>query len=560
MFDVIVVGSGAAGGVVAHDLAIAGLRVLMLEAGRKYDPRSETPMFQTNAQAPLRGVPTPDKVAGYFDATVDGGWEVPNEPYVVAEGSNFSWWRTRMLGGRTNHWGRVALRFGPYDFKPRSRDGLGVDWPIEYADLAPWYDRIERLIGVTGLAHGIENTPDSPTGVHLPPPPPRVHEIALTAAFEYHGMRVAAIRAAILTTPLHGRPACFYATPCVRGCSIGANFQSTTVLLPPASATGRLTIRCDALVSRVEIDAAGRATGVQFNDRINGESLSVRAKTVVLAAGAFSSVRILLNSTHFRFPAGAGNSSGLVGRYIMDTVEYTMSSQIPMLETIPPQNDDGMSTPHIYIPWWLYQEQANGKIDFPRGYHIEPRGGRRMPTMGVGGYISSQSALFGTPLRDEVRRKYGSYVFLSGEGEMIPNCDTYCELDPDKVDKWGIPVLRFHWKWGESEYRQLAHMHKTFNSVFTSLGGKPTLGDPVMPPGGSAVHEVGGARMGNHPSNSVVNEFGQTWDIANLFVLDGGIFASSPDKNPTLTIMALAARGAARIAELHHHTVSFGVA
>lgn len=545
VFDFVVVGSGAAGGVVVSELAAAGFRVCLLEAGRSYVPAVETPMFMTAENAPLRGVPTPDKPGGFYDATVDGGWNVEGEPYSVSEGSDpFQWWRPRMLGGRSNHWGRVALRFGPYDFKPYSRDGLGVDWPISYDDLAPWYDKIERTIGVTGLPHGIENTPDSPEGIHLPPPPPRVHELFLERAFEQLGMRVAAIRAAVLTKPLNGRPACLYATPCTRGCSIGANFQSTTVLIPTAQATGNLVTRCDSVVRQIDLNSQGRATGVTFNDRHSGQIFTVRARTVVLAAGAFSSVRILLNSKSKAFPNGAANSSGLLGKYIMDSVEFTLSSRIPALERIPPQNDDGISTPHIYVPWWLYGAQAKGELNFPRGYHIEPRGGRRPPTLSVGGYADPSNTMFGFGLTQEVRRKYGSYVFLTGEGEMIPNDQTFCTLSQNKTDKWGVPVLEFHWKWGDYEKRQVAHMQKTFNEVFKLLGGTISPLDPVMPTGGGAIHEVGGARCGSSPIHSVVNQFGQAWDIENLFVLDGSIFASSADKNPTLTIMALAARGA----------------
>jgi choline dehydrogenase-like flavoprotein len=550
-FDIIIVGSGAAGGMAAYDLSLAGLRVLMLEAGRDYDPGTETPMFHTPEVAPLRAVSSSDKPMGFYDATVDGGREISGEPYTQATGSEpFRWWRPRMLGGRTNHWGRVSLRFGPYDFKPKSRDGLGFDWPIEYADLAPWYDKVERLIGVTGFPHGIENAPDSPPGVQLPPPPPRAYEIVLTRVFERMGMKVAAMRAAILTRPLNGRAACLYATPCTRGCSSRSNFQSTTVLIPPARATGNLTIVCNAMVSRVDVDVTGRATGVSFNDRATGSELSVKGRVVALAAGTCSSVRILLNSRSDVFPNGIGNSHGLVGKYLMDTVEFSRSSRIPMLEKLPPQNDDGMFTPHIYVPWWLLREQAAGQLDFPRGYHIEPRGGRRMPATNVGSYVDAGSATYGDALRAEVLRKYGSFISLTGEGEMIPNEDSFCDLDPTTKDKWGIPVLRFHWKWGESEIRQAKHMQATFNEVFRLLGGAPDNTPFEMPQPGGAVHEVGGARMGTAPHNSVIDAYNQCWDVKNLFVLDGAAFVSTPDKNPTLTIMALAARSSARILEL----------
>jgi choline dehydrogenase-like flavoprotein len=537
----------------AYDLCGAGLKVLLLEAGRDYLPGVETPMFQTPEAAPLRAAGTPDKEFGFYNATVDGGFEIKDEPYKVDQASQpFQWWRPRMLGGRTNHWGRVALRFGPYDFKPFSRDGLGVDWPLAYDDVAPWYDRVERLIGVTGTPHGYENTPDSPPGVLQPPPPPRAHEMFLSAAFAKLGMPVAAIHAAVLTRPLNGRAPCTFATQCTRGCSSRSNFQSTTVLIPDAYATGNLTIRTNALVHRVEMGDDGQARGVTFVDRVTGGHQTVEGGTVVLAAGAFSSVRILLNSRSDAAPNGLGNAKGLVGRYIMDSVEFTMQAHIPALQHVPPQNDDGIFTPHIYVPWWLYQAQADGKLDFPRGYHIEPRGGRRMPTVAVGGYVDSTAPLFGHALRSEVRRKYGSFVFLTGEGEMIPNAQTYCELDPQEKDRWGIPVLRFHWQWGESEIRQATHMRETFREVFKLLG-EAALNDggPLeMPKGGSAIHEVGGARMGFSPDDSVVDGYGACWEAPNVFVLDGAVFASSPDKNPTLTILALASRGAHRIIDL----------
>ena len=550
-FDVIVVGSGAAGGMAAHDLARAGVDVLMLEAGRSYDPQTETPMFQTPQEAPLRSFPTDDKPAGFYDATINGGWFVPGEPYVVADDSEpFQWWRPRMLGGRTNHWGRVSLRFGPYDFKARSRDGLGVDWPVTYEEIAPWYDAVEELIGVAGAAEGIENSPDSPDGILLPPPPLRAHEIVLSRAFSKLGMPVAAMHAAILTKPYKGRAECLYATQCTRGCSTNSNFQSTTVLIPDAQASGNLTVGCDAVVHQIDVDASGKATGVSFFDRTTGEHRSVRGKTVVLAAGAFSSTRILLNSKSPIHANGIGNSSGLLGKYILDSVEYTRSSYVPLLEKVPPQNDDGFFAPHIYVPWWLCQEQLNGELDFPRGYHIEPRGGRRMPTLWVGGYVPSANLIYGEGLRDVAARRYASKVFLTGEGEMIPNDDCYCELDPATVDRWGIPVLRFHWKWGEPERRQWMHMHETFNAVFGALGGNTGSLPSRMPTGGSSVHESGGARMGFDQTDSVVDRFGQCWDCKNVFVLDSAIFASLPDKNPTLTVLALAKRGAARILEL----------
>ena len=381
-YDAIVVGSGAGGGMAAFVLAVSGLRVLMLEAGRNYDPVRETPMFQLPREAPLRGAGTAAKPFGFYDATVDGGWQVPGEPYSVAEGSSFMWWRSRMLGGRTNHWGRISLRMGEYDFKPRSRDGLGFDWPLSYDDLAPYYDRTEALIGVYGSNEGLENTPNSSPGVLQPAPRPRAYELLTRKACRRMGIPVIPAHLAILTRTqdadrlpaqlfpgnalaqrvtaesMRGRAACYWATPCGRGCSIRANFQSTTVLIPPALATGNLEVRTDAMVREVTVDARGRATGVHFIDRRTLLDEFAGARVVVLAASACESARILLNSRSSPFPDGLANSSGLVGKYVMDTVGAGVYSHIPALQALPPHNEDGASGIHMYMPWWLYSEAA----------------------------------------------------------------------------------------------------------------------------------------------------------------------------------------------------------
>jgi choline dehydrogenase-like flavoprotein len=251
-YDVIIVGSGAGGGMSAYHLTRSGLKVLMLEAGRNYDPVTETPMFNTNAEAPLRGASTPDKPFGFYDATVDGGWEVPNEPYTVAPGSEFKWWRPRMLGGRTNHWGRIALRFGPLDFKPKSRDGLGYDWPITYDDLAPWYDKTEKLIGVSGAAaaRGLTNTPDSPPGCLMQGAPPRAFELFYTKACEAMGMPVIPMHGAVVTGQMEGRNTCVFATPCGRGgalCIRQPGGESGVLVKPRAAAAPETPISFSVL-------------------------------------------------------------------------------------------------------------------------------------------------------------------------------------------------------------------------------------------------------------------------------------------------------------------------
>jgi choline dehydrogenase-like flavoprotein len=573
-YDVIVVGSGAAGGQTAYTLTMDGAKVLMLEAGRNYVPESETPMFHTPDQAPLRGTSTPDKEFGFYDSTVDGGWEMPGEPYSSASDhpeQRFWWWRARMLGGRTNHWGRISLRNGPYDFKPHTRDGLGFDWPLDYDDVAPYYDKVEMLIGVYGDNDGMENTPDSSPGCLLPPPKPRAGELLIRKHAKKLGVPVVAAHRAVLTQQLdhkrlppllhpgneraqkilaehmRSRAACFWATDCGRGCSIKATYQSTTVHLPPAMATGNLDILTQAMVREVELDKRGLASGVVFIDKTSGQEHRAQARIVVLAASACESVRILLNSKSAKFPQGLANSSGKVGKYLMDTVGSPVSGQIPALESLPPHNEDGAGGIHVYSPWWLYKDAE--QLGFARGYHIEMGSGRRMPGVGSMGSMASFAGGYGRKLKEDMRRYYGSFIGLSGRGEMIPNESSYCEIDPAGKDRWGIPTLRFHWQWSEHETRQAAHMQKTFVAIIEEMGGrvlgKPQLdGRKAIAPGGFIIHEIGGAIMGKDPKTSVVNQWLQSWDVKNLFITDGAPFPSNADKNPTLTIMALAWRSA----------------
>ena len=548
--DVVVVGSGAGGGMAAYVLTRAGIKTLMLEAGRDYDPVAENSMLKWNHEAPLRAGSTPDKHFGYYDATANGGWTVPGEPYTVAEGSKFRWWRSRMLGGRTNHWGRHSPRFGPYDFKPHSRDGLGMDWPMSYDEVAPWYDRTEKLVGVIGANNGLENHPGSSPGVLLPAPKPRITELMIKAAANDLGIPCIPSHYAVLSRDIDDphvpRQACFNASPCGRGCAIGAAFQTTTSLLPMAKATGNLRIVTNATVTRVLTGADGKATGVEYFDKA-GKAQVVRARVVVMAASACDTAKILLNSRQ----GGLANSSGQVGKNLLDTTGTNVRGHIPALESRPRYNEDGLDVAHLYIPWWLYKEQAAGKLDFPRGYHYEIGG--RFGAPGASLPLGGMEDGYGVSLKEDARRYYGAQLSYTVRGEMIPNAGSFCELDPDVKDKYGMPVLRFHWKWTEHEIRQIAHGIKTAKEMIARLGG--TVLTPDRPPeeaiedGGVIIHELGTTRMGDKASNSVTDTFGKAWDVGNLVIVDGSVFTSNAHKNPTLTIMALAMRSTAHLVE-----------
>jgi choline dehydrogenase-like flavoprotein len=604
--DVVVIGSGAGGGTVTNVLANLGVSVLLIEAGPMLSMSDlKEHMWPYNVPhrgAGARGQAYTGGPTGFTYSATFGGSQLEGEPYTVAPGSDFSWFRSRILGGRTNHYGRVTLRMADYDFKPRSTDGLGFDWPISYQDLAPYYDKAERFIGVTG---SIENIRSAPDGIFNPPAPLRAHDTLVQRACAKHGIRAVAARQAVTTIARNGRPPCHYCGQCGRGCMTASNYAASYVQILPAMKTGKVRVIANAMARELVTDATGKVSAVSYIDKTDGTEKQVRCRTVVLAASACESARLLLNSKSSRHPQGLANESGKVGRYLMDTVGSSMSAMVPALSGMPHYNSDGYGS-HLYVPWWLWDKHKD--LNFPRGYHIEVGGGYGMPGIGSFTGVVNRTEGYGLRMKQAIRDEYGTSIGLSGRGEMIPNEGSYCEIDPEVKDRWGIPVLRFHWAWSDHELNQVRHMQETFRAILESMGGQiatgagrgggraaaaaasgggrrgqqapqtgqagPQTGMPNAPAGqpttaaegggnsssaaaarppisrgGAIIHEVGTVRMGDDRRTSPLNKYCQGHDVKNLFVADAAPFVSNADKNPTHTIIALAWRTAEYLAE-----------
>ncbi|WP_422350919.1 GMC family oxidoreductase [Flagellimonas sp.] len=558
VYDAIIVGSGAGGGMATKILSEAGLKIAVVEAGPFFDPADpeQSTQMKWPYESPRRGANT-NRPFGDFDSAY-GGWDIEGEPYTNAEDSNFRWFRSRMLGGRTNHWGRISLRFGPRDFKSKDHDGLGENWPIGYEDVKPYYDKVDKLIGVFGTNEGLPNDPD---GFFLPPPKPRLHELFFIKGAKKSNIPVYPSRMSMLTKKINNdRGVCFYCGKCSRACQVYADFSAGTCLIFPAQKNGgQVDLFVNCMVREVTTNEEGKATGVSYINKEDRKEYKLKGKVVVLAASACSTARILLNSKSKQHPNGLGNSSDIVGKYLHDSTGTGRASFVPdLMNRKPSYNEDGVGGMHIYTPWWL----DNKTLDFPRGYHLEIWGGMKMPGYGFGfnpnefnKFFGLKVGGYGNGLRKDVKKYYGSIVGMSGRGESIPQKSNYCEIDNTKVDEFGIPVLKFNYQWTDHEIKQVKHMQDTFEEIFHNMGAEPLGERPgkeqnygIEAPG-MIIHEVGTTRMGNDEKTSVVNKYQQLHDVDNVFIVDAGPFVSQADKNPTWTILALSWRTSEYIVE-----------
>jgi len=527
--DVCVVGSGASGGIAALKLAEAGLKVVLLEAGKQLDVTRQYKQHMWPYELDDRGLDIRGTGVNFM---ADGLWRIPGEPFTVATGSQFCWFRSRLVGGRTNHWGRGVARFLPEDFERDDKVASDDGWPFGYSDLIPYYERVESYMGITGPT--CYHTACEYQGLTLEP---KCYERVVAQGCEELGIPVIPTATAVLMRPHRGRPPCHFCAQCPRGCKTSAGFSIGQTAIPDGLATGNLRVLTNAMVDQLHADG-NLVSAVSYIDKATRVRRQIKCHAVFLAASACESARILLNSATAEHARGLGNSSGLVGRNLRDNVGVRVHAHIPALEGMEPHNCDGIGRPHVMVPWWRPTD-----VDFTKGYEFLVAGGLQMPSMGIFDALSDEVQGFGLDLKRVCRRRYGSEVFFIFTGEMISNADSFCELDPQVRDEWGTPVLRFHFRWGENEITMSRHMLQTAHAIIGRIGGRVLScysGDQnSMTLPGQNFRESGVARMGTDPKRSVLNRFCQSHDIPNLYVVDAACFVTSPEKPPTLTIMAV---------------------
>jgi len=553
-YDAIIVGSGANGGWAAKELTEKGMRVIVLEAGRKLDPdkdfaehtwpyelrhRASVPqtwLYRERQPIQSRCYACNEYGRHLFVDDVDN-------PYTTPDGKPFLWIRSRQVGGRTIVWGRQSYRFSDYEFKAASRDGYGEDWPISHAELAPYYERVESFVGISGSAENIPNLPDSK---FLPPMKMTCGERLLKKSVEntWKDRRVIIGRSAILTEGHNGRAKCHYCGNCDRGCTTSSYFSSPGSTLPAAEKTGRMTLRPNAVASHVIVDAnSGMAKGVAFIDQLTKQSYEVFAKVVILCASTIESTRLLLNSATRQHPEGLGNSSGVLGRYLMDhTYSISIGGLVPSVANYPYNYDDGRAN-GIYIP--KFRNVGARDPRFIRGFGIQGRVVRQMLPANL-----RMIPGFGSEFKAMVRDKKGPAPFaMTAFGEMLAQEKNRVTIDKNVKDAWGIPVAHIECVHSNNERAMARDQIESLREIAHKAGFEITRENAQLAAPGLCIHEVGTARMGSDPKKSVLNRFNQTWDVKNLFVTDGSCFVSSGCQNPTLTMMALTVRACDYIAD-----------
>ena len=571
-YDAIVIGSGAAGGMASHVLTSHGLEVLLIEAGRKLDIENELRSMEWPYDHPRRGDMPPGyhalgvneytirqppyangvkaaKVFSYVQGWTGSDYSkniVVNEQEHPYTGTRYAWVRARLLGGKTAIWGRLALRLSDYDFKAKSHDGYGEDWPISYADIEPYYDRVDEYLGISGVKEGLDYLPD---GLFQRPVRLNTAEVRLRESLGRMGRVLTPYRAGVTTDGLkHNkyRSRCYGRGACNRragGCDIHAAFDSPTGLIYPAADTGHLTIRTNATAREITVDpATGKARGVSFVDTRTKKEYEAKGRVVVVAASTLESARLLLLSKSPSHPDGIANSSGHVGHNFCEHVMGpSVHGLVKDLIGKPRTLDDGRPG-GFYVP--RFRNLKERHPDFIRGYGFEGGSGVGM----VPGNAFSTPG-FGSTYKKAVREYAGAFISMGGFGEVLPRYENAVSIDPDTKDAWGIPVLRFDYRFGDNERKMAKDMGATAREMFEAAGIEVLHADSDILPEGWSIHELGTARMGSDPKGSVLNQFQQSHDVKNLFVVDGSSHVNASCQNPTWTIMALAWRSCDYLAE-----------
>jgi len=532
---VVVVGSGASGGMAAWNLTRQGVDVLLLDAGEKFSRAGfwthVTPWDERERRA--RG----ERPPAFFLDTKE-------QPYLTPEGRPFDLVRVWGHGGKTNVWGRVSLRYSEMDLKAADRDGWEVPWPISYADLAPYYDEVEQLIGVCGGDDDSEVLPGS--RFLQPAPAPRCGERLLVKAAERIGVPAVAGRRANMTRPTRGFPACHYCGNCGAGCDTASFFNSADHLLPFALETGRLEVRSNAVAARILADDRGLARGVQYFDRRTGAEREVLGKVVVVAASCVDSTRLLLNSKSERHPNGIGNGSDVIGRYLCEQIRINVGGWLPPLYGAPTRNDRGIGGEHIYVP--RFNHRPGHRRDYLRGFGVQFWNTGCSPSGPAPGARSLPG--FGASLKREIKRRHPAWVEVHPFGEVLPYAHNRITVDEGRTDRYGVPLARIDYRTGDNERKMAEHMADFVEDLFRAAGGELVdyrRGELDKP--GSAIHEHGTCRMGADPKRSALNAFNQMHEVKNVFVVDGSAFPNASEKNPTLTILALSWRATDYLAE-----------
>jgi choline dehydrogenase-like flavoprotein len=550
VYDALIVGSGASGGWVAKELTEKGMEVLMLEAGPPRIPSRDFTEHAWPYQLRYRGFGNQkellenqpvQRLCYACDEYSHQFFVDDNEhPYTFPPDKPFMWIRGRQVGGKTFCWARESYRYSDYEFNAASRDGYEENWPFTYAEIEPYYDRVESYIGVSASKEGLAQMPD---GQFLPPMNLSCGEILVKSVIEKQfGWRVMSDRVANLTVPHNGRPACHYCDQCQRGCHTASYFNSPSVTLPAAARTGRFTLVSDAVVSHIVTNSEGKAQGVHYIGRLTKRHAEARAKIVVVAAATLESTRILLNSRSSRFPNGVGNSSGVLGHYLMD--HFTVEGAGGELASLKSAKREPLGNPCGYLIPKYANTDGHKNNNFLRGYRFDGAASQQL-------YEHAFSLPgFGSAWREKVRQQIPYYVSLEAQGECLPRFDNFVELDPAKHDAWGIPALRINASYGENEHTMAKAMRHDVSAMLDALqveASTPPSGDLSV--FGKNIHECGTARMGKDPKKSVLNTYNQVHDVKNVFVTDGAAFVTQGCYEPTLTIMAISVRAADYIVE-----------